>query len=547
MSELKVSGKEGEAQELVKKGLALEEQGQTKQAYLCFEFAAAKQRCIEAYYHLGRCYECGIGIASDEKKAKKYYTWAAEAGHLTAQSRLEGMEERAFFTQPNFKERMNYYKTELKKSGQFNQLGRLYEIGFNDIDRAMKYYEQADNKIAEYHLGRCYEREKRNYVKAVQHYFKAGRHAEALNNLGRCYEYGFGVEQNIRQAILHYSSAAELRDPAALNNLGRCYEYGIEVKQNLQQAMNFYKAAIRQGCIVAEYNIGRHNRDLFSLEAINTHQSQAAFGYAEAQNNLGKCYAEGIGVKKDMQLAIDYHRLAANQDHPDALYTLGFYCQQGKSLSKDPLRAVKCYLLAADQFHREAQFQLGQHFENRSHPDYYPERALRYYKAAAQQRDALALNRLGEWYEKGICVAVHLETAVQCYRASAEQNYKPAVINLGRCYEHGIGIERDDVNAWKYYYTLKTPDLLLSLLKANPSFLFEKILPELEKLKEKSDKKWLKKVVKKSKKFPEVIRAHRIVDMLHFFPKELHVMVLEYEKGEISDQKAKKRRGCVIS
>ena len=57
-------------------------------------------------------------------------------------------------------------------------------------------------------------------------------------------------------------------------------------------------------------------------EAVKWFQKAAEQGYAEAQNNLGVCYMNGIGVSKNNDEAVKWFRQAARQGHAYARKTL---------------------------------------------------------------------------------------------------------------------------------------------------------------------------------------------------------------------------------
>ena len=62
-------------------------------------------------------------------------------------------------------------------------------------------------------------------------------------------------------------------------------------------------------------------------------------GDAEAQNNLGKCYAVGEGVPQDFVQALKWYRKAAEQGHAEALFNLGGRYYNGEGVTKDEIEA----------------------------------------------------------------------------------------------------------------------------------------------------------------------------------------------------------------
>lgn len=65
--------------------------------------------------------------------------------------------------------------------------------------------------------------------------------AEAQHKLGRCFEYGDGVEQSYDEAIKWYRRAAEQGHKEAMFRLATCYRYGQGVKRSYGEAVKWYK------------------------------------------------------------------------------------------------------------------------------------------------------------------------------------------------------------------------------------------------------------------------------------------------------------------
>ncbi|MEI8248149.1 MAG: hypothetical protein WCI51_20100 [Lentisphaerota bacterium] len=71
--------------------------------------------------------------------------------------------------------------------------------------------------------------------------------------------------------------------------------------------------------IYAEYKQGHvYAQDQNMEKAVEYYRKAADHGYARAQYKLGICYANGEGVKKDMEAAARWWRRAAAQGHSHA-------------------------------------------------------------------------------------------------------------------------------------------------------------------------------------------------------------------------------------
>ncbi len=144
-------------------------------------------------------------------------------------------------------------------------------------------------------------------------------------------------------------------------------------------------------------------------------RTKAETGDAEAQYNLGVCYATRRGVAKDEVEAVKWYRKAAEQNYAKAQCNLGGCYATGQGVVKDEVEAVKWWRKAAEQDNAEAQMFLG------------------------------------GCYATGQGVAKDEAEAVKWWRKAAEQNYAKAQYLLGFCYAKGDGVAKDEAEAVKWY------------------------------------------------------------------------------------------------
>jgi len=102
--------------------------------------------------------------------------------------------------------------------------------------------------------------------------------------------------------------------------------------------------------------------------AVECYSSAAELGNAEAQYELGNCFALGKGVKASREEAVKWWQKAAEGGHVEAQYTLG-QCydwtlvfvdgdDSGEFVELDEEEAAKWYQKAAEQGHKRAQSDL---------------------------------------------------------------------------------------------------------------------------------------------------------------------------------------------
>lgn len=85
----------------------------------------------------------------------------------------------------------------------------------------------------------------------------------------------------------------------------------------------------------------------------------AESGNADAQNELGYCYQNGLGVEQSDKQAAYWYQKAAEQEHVDAQNALGFCYQKGLGVDQSDKQAVFWYQKAAKLENTDAQFNLG--------------------------------------------------------------------------------------------------------------------------------------------------------------------------------------------
>jgi TPR repeat protein len=129
--------------------------------------------------------------------------------------------------------------------------------------------------------------------------------AEALYNLGCCYDTGKGVPQSYERAAELWKLAAAKGHASALCNLGNLYSNGKGVPQSYERAAELFPQA-------------------------------AAQGDADAQNNLGYLYCNGLGAPKDVARGVALWKQAAaggNKKAADVLREIGEAVPQGATPS----------------------------------------------------------------------------------------------------------------------------------------------------------------------------------------------------------------------
>lgn len=258
--------------------------------------------------------------------------------------------------------------------------------------------------------------------------------ADDLFNLGWCYDYGIGGEQDMTKAISFYHRAIELGSLKALNQLGWCYHYGRGVEKDEKKAYEIYRAAADKGHVMSF-------------------------------NQLGFCYSTGLGVPKNDSEKLKWLTLGFEGGNISAAHNLG--CVEEKNFD----RALEYHYLATELGCHDSDREIAIIFFNKK--DYttclrwallgttvgmlYAARcylaldekvkATYWMKKAAEKGNIYAMNEYGEMLELGNGVTQDIGDFQWYYMASLRGN-DFAMYNLSCLYYDGWG--SDPITGFKW-------------------------------------------------------------------------------------------------
>jgi TPR repeat protein len=174
----------------------------------------------------------------------------------------------------------------------------------------------------------------------------------------------------------------------------------------------------------------------YYITALNLATPLALDGDAAAQTLIGEIYSRGLGVRRDLPMAIEWYEKAAEQNVPEALFQLAMILHDGNTEIRDRPRAG----------HGVAQFNFAQILANDPRAD--PQtvaRAVSYYEKAAQAGLADAQYAMAEVFRQGAAGRpADPAEARRWLGLAAAQNHDTAQIELGAMLVEGEGGERDE-------------------------------------------------------------------------------------------------------
>lgn len=393
---------------------------------------------------LGYRYSRGITVAKSCPKAREHY-------QLVARVVIEDL---------------TYAGGNAKQMLPINQLSmaNLDESGIIDTDM-LNYWEllfnqgnnEAGYKLADLYLTRGYEPDFRKAADILRQL--SSLMPQAAARLGRLFIDGRGVGgKDYNLAYKYLKQAKDQKDP---------------------MGMTFYGILFQDG-----YWVDRTSK----LEIFKLFQDAAKNANPEAQYRVGLSYLTGYGTPIDVNQAVKYLQLSAQNRNIRAIYKLGELHHEGKRVPSNCEMAMEMYknvaergswarffMQAGNQYKNEhfqsaymlysvlaelgystAQTNVAELLENHEiningESAIYP-RALMHLQRAAEQGNYPARLKVGDYTYYGNGIEADPSKAAYHYRIAAEEGSQAqAFFNLGWMHQHGIGLEKDKPLAKRYY------------------------------------------------------------------------------------------------
>jgi TPR repeat protein len=189
-----------------------EKVGKEKEAFNFF-ILSAQLGFIDALFQVGYCYQHGIGIEKNNRKALNHYQKAIEEGFSNDINNL-----------------IKKCKEEINENEKEFQILKISEENGNILNQIAYRYENGIGTDE-------------NKKEAFIYYQKSANvnDTEGKYNLGRCYENGIGIEKDEFKAFKLYETAAENNYSKGLLDLSRCYYNGIGIQKNEFYGKIFYE------------------------------------------------------------------------------------------------------------------------------------------------------------------------------------------------------------------------------------------------------------------------------------------------------------------
>ena len=191
-------------------------------------------------------------------------------------------------------------------------------------------------------------------------------------------------------------------------------------------------------------------------EAIAMWLPLANGGDASAQFNLGVMYANGLGVDRDMQSAMDWWARAARQLHVRGAHNLALAMLAGEpkvnGVGVEPdYEAVLRYLkIGSDAGYPNSEYTLGKLYQEGVGVEKDERRAAELFLSASIKGFAKAQYNLGKVYRDGAGMAQSEEMSLFWFMEAAERGHARAQDRMAQRCLTGRGVLPDEVEALKW-------------------------------------------------------------------------------------------------
>lgn len=215
--------------------------------------------------------------------------------------------------------------------------------------------------------------------------------------------------------------------------------------------------------------------------AMEQARESATKGYGLSYRIVGLGYANGWGVSSNLVEAAKWHSKCfkwaqheAERGDVWAQFYLGVYYEEGGCngcIEKNVRMAAKWYRKAAEQGHVQSQVQLGLCYCNGNGVPMDTKIAVKWWKMAAKQDNVDAQYNLGLAYWNGMGVEKNLDEASRWWWTAAEGGDALSQYNLGLCYHEGMGAERDAEEAVRWFRKAAEKGVVLAQVKLGDLYL----------------------------------------------------------------------------
>lgn len=275
--------------------------------------------------------------------------------------------------------------------------------------------------------------------------------ADAYGYLGELYLSGEAVEPDTEKGIECLKKAGEHGSADAYEILGDIYRKGEVVQKNSATAVEYYDLARERGSVGGAQKaqeLRRRREDFFDrgsvledtapYEAFRSYAISAAMGFLPAERRLAYCYENGLGTERDRYAAFYWYNSATQKGDTEACFDLGRCYAEGIGVAFDYRMAIKMFMRSS------------------ADPELVKERVIALLERKKKRLTRAMFSRAARLLHQRK-TAPAIEILELCERIGHAQG----IYTLGCLLEFGLGIKMDRDRAYALYeraYRLKFRD-----------------------------------------------------------------------------------------
>ena len=259
----------------------------------------------------------------------------------------------------------------------------------------------------------------------------------AQYRLASLYRRGWGVPQDDKIAFRWYLKSAQQDNPSACHALGLAYLEGAGVRQDFRRSVFWFEKAVKMDVVAARTFLASLYLDAPGVSRNYKRVGEllrplSRDGDAYALAKMGLLYEEGLGIEKNLSMAVLAYRKAVNVKLPGEVQNL----------------EEKQQVMLARKAQTEAAARLGSLYLKGLGVETDFERAARYFRMAAKGGDMAAYIHLGRMHLIGRGVDLDQGLAISCFNRAAANGIAEAHHELGLVFLGKSGYPADMPRAY---------------------------------------------------------------------------------------------------
>jgi TPR repeat protein len=188
----------------------------------------------------------------------------------------------------------------------------------------------------------------------------------------------------------------------------------------------------------------KDNNPAANTSALEAFRKAAWLGNAEAMEEVGLAYKDGLGAAQNYETAYQWFQRAAEHGSAHGMFSVAVTYMTGKGVAPDQAKVAEWTRKSAEGGYARAEANLGTFYLQGSYT--FPVdhvKAMEWMKKAAEAGEVRAMHDLGIAYLSGDGVEKSPETSLRWFRQAADQGDKESAVNASDLYMRGIGTPED--------------------------------------------------------------------------------------------------------